>query len=440
MSRPISPWEVEKQWLLHPSVHDKVPPGHLAHFVCDAVRELFDLDAIVERYEGNIAYSRHYPAMMTALLCYSYSEGFFASRRIARACEQRVDYMALTAMELVPFEDVRRFREAHYQDLVGLLTTFFLACHRLRLPWGPDSDDPGTCERAAGAWLERARAADAEDDRRLGPDAREEPPAWLIDRSKRNRRLKDTRFVLEEEAERRRAPAAPIHDDEDEESTRFVRAMPDDDPEDPRADDHPLSRRRGRASTRLRESQRRAPAREPDPPARPPEPSSHRRGAPIPRRQARAPEPAPAPQPRRGAPRAANAPDTFMANRPEAERVRLIETMIATAYADGDLAAIEERRIETLIRILRLDVRARQHVFALLRDGRVPHLPTPEELPDYDVRLHVFEQAAIVALCDGVIDPGEHKHLRVLANVLELDLEDAKDALRRANDATDGRR
>ena len=36
--------------------------------------------------------------MMVALLLYSYSRGLYSSRQIAQACEERVDFMAVTAM------------------------------------------------------------------------------------------------------------------------------------------------------------------------------------------------------------------------------------------------------------------------------------------------------------------------------------------------------
>jgi transposase len=34
---------------------------------------------------------------MTALLLYAYCQGVYSSRRIAQACEQRLDLMAVTA-------------------------------------------------------------------------------------------------------------------------------------------------------------------------------------------------------------------------------------------------------------------------------------------------------------------------------------------------------
>ena len=43
-------WDVDQGWRLPPSVHEFVPPGHLAHFVRDKVREALDLSAIRDAY------------------------------------------------------------------------------------------------------------------------------------------------------------------------------------------------------------------------------------------------------------------------------------------------------------------------------------------------------------------------------------------------------
>ena len=39
MSKSFRVWDVDQSWLLPPSVHKFVPPGRLAHFVRDTVRE-----------------------------------------------------------------------------------------------------------------------------------------------------------------------------------------------------------------------------------------------------------------------------------------------------------------------------------------------------------------------------------------------------------------
>jgi len=109
MSKTFRPWNVDQHWLLPPSIEDFVPAGHLAHFVRDTVRETLDLSSILSAYEEERGYPPYHPAMMTALLLYGYSQGIYSSRRLAKACEERVDFMAVTGMSR---PDAARRRDA----------------------------------------------------------------------------------------------------------------------------------------------------------------------------------------------------------------------------------------------------------------------------------------------------------------------------------------
>jgi transposase len=72
----------------------KTPPGHLAHLVRELVRTELDLTAILEPSEREErGQPPYHPAMMVALLLYACTQGLYASRRIARACEERLDVM-----------------------------------------------------------------------------------------------------------------------------------------------------------------------------------------------------------------------------------------------------------------------------------------------------------------------------------------------------------
>src|ERR671917_1216102 len=94
MAKTFRSWDVDQGWLLPPSVHEFVPPGHLAHFVRDTVREALDLSAILGTYTEERGFPPYHPGMMVALLLYGYSRGLYSSRQLARACEERVDVMA----------------------------------------------------------------------------------------------------------------------------------------------------------------------------------------------------------------------------------------------------------------------------------------------------------------------------------------------------------
>src|SRR5215211_7961007 len=128
MSKTFRPWDVEQRWLLPPSVHELVPPGHVAHFVRDTVREELDLGPILSGYEEERGYPPYHPVMMVALLLYAYSRGVYSSRKIAQACEERVDFMAVTAMNRPDFRTIATFRRRHLKTLGDLFVQVLKLC------------------------------------------------------------------------------------------------------------------------------------------------------------------------------------------------------------------------------------------------------------------------------------------------------------------------
>ena len=48
--------------------------------------------------------------MMTALLLYGYTRDIYSSRRLAMACEERVDFMAVTVRQCPNFRTISDFR------------------------------------------------------------------------------------------------------------------------------------------------------------------------------------------------------------------------------------------------------------------------------------------------------------------------------------------
>src|ERR1700753_3092978 len=128
MSKSFRVWDVDEGWLLPLSVYEFVPAGHLAHFVRDTVREGLDLSAITGTYKGDRGQPPYHPGMMTALLLYGYSRGVYASRRLAQACEERVDFMAVTGLNKPDFHTIAEFRRRHLEALSKLFVQVLKLC------------------------------------------------------------------------------------------------------------------------------------------------------------------------------------------------------------------------------------------------------------------------------------------------------------------------
>ena len=120
MSKVFCAWKTDEVWLLPPSVADFVPGGHPAHLVRDLVSEELDLWAIMGVYTEVRGYPPYRPAMMVALLLDAYRSGVYSSRRIARACEERLDLQAVTALNQPDFRTISEFRRRHLDALADL--------------------------------------------------------------------------------------------------------------------------------------------------------------------------------------------------------------------------------------------------------------------------------------------------------------------------------
>src|SRR5437667_113478 len=229
MAKTFRAWEPEQRWLLPPAIEEFVPPGHLAHFVRELVREELDLSGIVEVYDDERGQPPYHPVMMTALLLYAYGQGVYASRRIAQACEQRLDFMAVTALAQPDFRTISDFRKRHLAGLSGLFTQVLKLCAQAGLvklghvaldgtkikanaskhkamSYGRMKQAEAALAAEVAGWLERAAAADAADDAALGVAQRgDELPAWVREKQERLAKIRAAKAALEAEAAQARA-------------------------------------------------------------------------------------------------------------------------------------------------------------------------------------------------------------------------------------------
>jgi transposase len=224
MSKTFRPWDVDQVWLLPPSVQEMVPPGHVAHFVRDTVREQLDLSPILSSYGEERGYPPYHPTMMVALLLYGYSRGVYSSRRLEQACEERVDFMAVTALNRPDFRTIAEFRRRHLGALGDLFVQVLKLCRAAGLVKLGHVALDGTKIQAnaskhkamsyrrmreaeaklaaeVAAWFARAAAADAEEDGAHGVDWRgDEMPEWVANKQARLEHLRAAKATLEAEA------------------------------------------------------------------------------------------------------------------------------------------------------------------------------------------------------------------------------------------------
>ena len=210
--------------MLPPTVQELVPEGHVAHFVRDTVRDDLDLEEIFGCYREERGYPPYHPAMMTALLLYGYSCGIRSSRKIAAACQERVDFMAVTGRQTPDHRTVNDFRKRHLVALQDIFGQVLALCAKAGLVKLGHVALDGTKVKANASkhkamsykrmkpteerlnaevarWFSEAEQIDAEEDALHGVDKRgDELPDWVKNKQQRSAKIREAREALEAEA------------------------------------------------------------------------------------------------------------------------------------------------------------------------------------------------------------------------------------------------
>src|ERR1700729_3482637 len=224
MSRHFRPWTIDQTQLLPAAVVDYVPADHLAQFVVALAREHLDLSEIVASYKSGLGQPPFDPRMMTALLLYAYCSGLYSSRRIAKACAERVDFMMIVAHDAPDFRTIADFRKRHLPPLgrlflqvlklaekAGLAKLGHVALDGTKIKANASKHKAMSYERMkkreaelkaeVACMLAAAEAADVQEDEIFGKDKRgDEMPDWASDRAKRLAKIQEAMAALEADA------------------------------------------------------------------------------------------------------------------------------------------------------------------------------------------------------------------------------------------------
>ena len=223
MSKHFRPWKIDQPQLLPPCVQDYVPEDHLSRFIVALVTESLDLGAIMNSYKSGLGQPPFDPRMMTALLLNGYASGIYSSRRIAKACVERADFIMIAALDPPDFRTISDFRKRHLKALAGLFVQVLKLAEKAGLVKLGHVALDGTKIKANASkhkamsyahmkrreaelqaevdrWLAAAEAADAEEDKLHGNKRGDELPKWVTDKQKRIEKIREAKAALEAEA------------------------------------------------------------------------------------------------------------------------------------------------------------------------------------------------------------------------------------------------
>jgi transposase len=217
MSKHFRPWKIDQPQLLPPSVQDFVPREHLSRFIVELVRESLDLGGIIGSYTSALGQPPFDPRLMVALLLNGYASGIYSSRRIARACVERADFMMISALDAPDFRTICEFRKRHLNQLAGLFVQVLKLAEKAGLvrlghvaldgtkvkanasknkamSYGHMKKRQAELQAEVDRWLAAAEAADAEEDGLYGNKRGDELPDWVADKEKRSQGLRRPRL------------------------------------------------------------------------------------------------------------------------------------------------------------------------------------------------------------------------------------------------------
>lgn len=105
-----------QRMLLPPSLGEMVPENHLVRVVSKTIDQM-NIEPLLETYKGGGTSSYH-PGMMVKVLVYAYLSKIYASRRIAKALREDVNFMWLSGMNRPDFRSINNFRSGRMKVVI----------------------------------------------------------------------------------------------------------------------------------------------------------------------------------------------------------------------------------------------------------------------------------------------------------------------------------
>lgn len=112
----FKPYQQHQTMLLPPSLEELIPSEHVVrvvHRIIDGLK----LDMLIGTYVGG-GTSAYHPVMLLKVLIYAYVSKVYASRRIAKALREDVNFMWLAGMSKPDFRTINEFRSGRLKGVI----------------------------------------------------------------------------------------------------------------------------------------------------------------------------------------------------------------------------------------------------------------------------------------------------------------------------------
>jgi len=127
------PYSYEQTKLIPVSYDRQILPGTFEHTLNDTIDSM-DMAIFESRYVNDETGAPAYdPRILLKVILYAYSKGIIFSRRIARACDENIIFMALSADSRPHFTTIADFVSSLHEEIVSLFRHVLQICMELEL-------------------------------------------------------------------------------------------------------------------------------------------------------------------------------------------------------------------------------------------------------------------------------------------------------------------
>ena len=123
-------YSYEQAKLIPLSFHHQIEPGTFEYVLSHIVDNEIDLSIFESRYTNDETGAPAFdPAILLKIVLYAYSRGIMHSRQIARACEENVIFMALSADTRPHFTTIADFISSMKEQIVPIFRDILTLCY-----------------------------------------------------------------------------------------------------------------------------------------------------------------------------------------------------------------------------------------------------------------------------------------------------------------------
>ena len=127
-------YDYDQAKLLPVAFHKQIQPGTFEYTLSYLIDNKIDMAVFEELYDNDLTGAPAYdPAILLKVVLLAYSRGIISSREIARACEENIIFMALSADQQPHFTTIASFITKMNRQVLAVFTDVLLYCDEIGL-------------------------------------------------------------------------------------------------------------------------------------------------------------------------------------------------------------------------------------------------------------------------------------------------------------------